>query len=100
MSTRAALKSVKDAVSHVDVDAVTDQANTTWDKIKHLPQNISTDEQRISVIGGAALGAVGLVRLDRVTGWLALGAGAALIIRGMTGHCGLYSALGIDTKNK
>ena len=100
MSTRQAIKSVKEAVSHVDVDAITDQARSGLDKFKHLPVNVGHDEQRLSIIGGAALGAIGLARITRPSGWLALGIGAALIIRGTTGHCGLYHALGIDTKDK
>lgn len=100
MSSREAIKSVKQAVSHVDVDAVTEQARDGWSKLKQLPQNVGSDEQRYSIIGGAALGAIGLARLGRPSGWLALGIGAALIIRGTTGHCGMYSAMGIDTKHK
>ena len=100
MQTRDAIKNVKQAVSHVDVDAVSEQARTTWDKLRHLPQNIGDDEQRLSVLGGSAIGALGLTRIGRPSGWLMLGLGAALIIRGTTGYCGFYKALGIDTKHK
>ena len=100
MQTRNAIKSVKDAISHVDVDEVTQQARSGLDKLQHLPQNVGQDEKRLSIIGGSALGAIGLARISRPTGWLLLGIGAALIFRGTTGHCSMYSALGIDTKNK
>ncbi|HEX8323697.1 MAG TPA: DUF2892 domain-containing protein [Tepidisphaeraceae bacterium] len=100
MTTRNALKSVKQAVSHVDVDAVTHQAQSGLNRFKNLPQNVNEDEQKYSLIGGAALGAIGLARITHPTGWLLLGAAAALIIRGTTGHCSLYNSLGIDTKNK
>lgn len=100
MQSRQAIRSVKDAISHVDIDEVTEQAKSGLDRLKHLPQNVGDDEKRLSIIGGGALGAIGLARLNHLSGWLMLGAGAALIIRGTTGHCGLYSALGVDTKNK
>ena len=100
MPTRNAIASVKDAISHVDIDQVTDQAKHGLDRFRNLPENVGADEKRLSVIGGSALGAIGLARIGRPSGWLLLGIGAALILRGTTGHCGLYSALGVDTKHK
>ena len=97
MQTRQALRSVKSAISHVDLDAATDQARSGLDKLKHLPQNVSDSEKKLSILGGSALGALALTRISRPSGWLLLGAAAALIVRGTTGYCGLYKALDIDT---
>ncbi|MGC4033985.1 MAG: DUF2892 domain-containing protein [Tepidisphaeraceae bacterium] len=100
MSTRSAVKDMKQAVREVDIDAVTEQARSGWDRLKRqLPENISGDEKRLSLVGGAALGAIGLARIGHLSGWLALGAAAALLVRGTTGHCALYSKMGIDTKH-
>jgi len=60
-------------------------------------QNISEAEQAISTASGAALAVLGLKR----GGWggFALAAlGGAFLYRGVTGHCNLYGALGIDTR--
>ena len=100
MQTRDAIRNMKQAVSHVDIDAVTEQARNGWDKFRHLSENINDDEKRYSILGGSALGALGLTRIGRPSGWLMLGIGAALIIRGVTGHCGVYDAMGVDTKNR
>jgi hypothetical protein len=98
--TRQAVKSVKEAISHVDLDAATEQAKSGLEKLKNLPQNVGEDEKRYSVLAGSAIGALALTRLNRVSGWLMLGTAAGLIIRGTTGHCSMYSALGINTKHK
>ena len=98
MPTRQALHSIKDAISHVDVDRVAEQAKSGVDKLKSLPQNVGDNERKLSVLGGSALGAIALTRLTRPSGWLLLGAAAGLIIRGTTGHCGVYSALDVNTK--
>lgn len=100
MSTRSALKDMKQAVREVDLDAVTEQARSGWAQLQNLPQNVGEDEKRLSLIGGAALGAIGLARIGHLSGWLALGAAAALLVRGTTGHCALYSKMGVDTSNK
>jgi uncharacterized membrane protein len=59
-------------------------------------QNVGQQERNWSVIGGAALVAVSLVGrgLSRILGTLA---GGALVYRGVTGHCHMYEALGINT---
>ena len=67
---------------------------------KELPEpfvNVGTAERVISGIAGAALAIHGL----RKHSWpsaLALAAlGGALVLRGATGHCDCYKALGINT---
>jgi uncharacterized membrane protein len=58
--------------------------------------NVSDPERLLSVIGGGALVLYGL---RRSLGHLALMlGGGALIYRGLSGHCDVYQALGVNTK--
>jgi len=57
--------------------------------------NISTNEQWISGVAGVALAAIGL-SLRSIPGLALAAAGGTLIYRGVTGHCHVYAALGID----
>ena len=59
-------------------------------------QNVGQQERNWSVIGGAALAALSLGGrgLTRLLGVLA---GGALVYRGVTGHCHMYEALGMNT---
>jgi uncharacterized membrane protein len=58
--------------------------------------NVGDIERWLSVLGGAALGVFGLSR--RSPGGLALAAvGGSLLWRGVSGHCALYGALGMNT---
>jgi uncharacterized membrane protein len=59
-------------------------------------RNISTIEKWGSIAAGAGLAAYGLSRL-RSNGWLLAGLGGLLVRRGLTAHCDVYEALGIDT---
>ena len=59
-------------------------------------QNISSAERWISMIGGSMLALYGVRRRD-VPGAAVAVLGAALVQRGVTGHCAVYGALGIDT---
>ena len=63
--------------------------------------NVADVERWASAIGGAALTAYGIKQLkDRSPAGAALAAaGSALIYRGATGHCPVYSAAGITTAN-
>lgn len=58
--------------------------------------NVGGDERTLSIVGGAALALLGL-RARSLPGLLAIGAGTALIHRGYSGHCQVYSALGKST---
>ena len=58
--------------------------------------NVGNTERWISAGAGAALALLGLSRRG-LGGLMALGAGAALIYRGVSGHCRAYEAMGIDT---
>src|SRR5690349_5913554 len=61
--------------------------------------NVADVERWASALGGAALAAYGIKQLrDRTPAGAALAAaGTALIVRGATGHCPMYSAAGINT---
>jgi hypothetical protein len=58
-------------------------------------RNIGGAERVASIAGGAALIAGGLRNSSPLRTLLAVG-GAALLLRGFTGHCAAYRALGID----
>ena len=59
-------------------------------------QNISSAERWISMVGGSLLSLYGLRRRD-VPGAAVAMLGAAIVHRGVTGHCAVYGALGVDT---
>ncbi|HEY7461227.1 MAG TPA: DUF2892 domain-containing protein [Gemmatimonadota bacterium] len=58
--------------------------------------NVGTQERAASVVTGALVTIFGM-RRGGFTGALLALAGGGLILRGMTGHCPAYSALGINT---
>lgn len=58
--------------------------------------NVNEVERIASAIGGGLLAVYG-ARQKGVTGALLALAGAALVKRGVTGHCGVYGALGMST---
>ena len=59
-------------------------------------QNISDLEKWVSIAAGAGLALYGLSRL-RSNGWLWTGLGGLLLRRGVSAHCDIYEALGVDT---
>lgn len=58
--------------------------------------NVGRTERLVSTLGGGALALAG-ARRRGVPGALLATLGAALLHRGVTGHCHLYSAVGADT---
>ncbi|MGN6504423.1 MAG: YgaP family membrane protein [Tepidisphaeraceae bacterium] len=96
--TRHAVQSMKEAVSHVDMDAVSEKAHHGLDLFKNLPQNVSEHERSLSVVGGALLAGAAMTRLNRLSGLVLLALGSGLLFRGTTGHCALYKALDVNTK--
>jgi uncharacterized membrane protein len=61
-----------------------------------MPVNVGHEERTLSTLGGGALAALGLAR----GGCLGLGliwTGAALMVRGLTGHCTVNQAIGRNT---
>jgi uncharacterized membrane protein len=62
-------------------------------------QNVGSGERAVSIAAGSILAVLGLSRRD-LTGVLVAGVGGALALRGSTGHCSMYQALGVDTSDK
>jgi len=64
--------------------------------------NVADVERWASALGGAALAAYGIKQLkDRSPAGAAFAAaGTALIMRGATGHCPMYDAVGINTADE
>jgi uncharacterized membrane protein len=58
--------------------------------------NVGRTERLVSTLGGGALALAG-ARRRGVPGALLATLGAALLHRGVTGHCHVYSAVGVDT---
>jgi uncharacterized membrane protein len=61
--------------------------------------NVSAAERWASGLGGGALAAFGL-RQRSLAGLAIAGIGAAMVDRAVRGHCGVYSALKIDTAHR
>jgi uncharacterized membrane protein len=59
-------------------------------------RNLSEVERWASLAAGVGLAVFGLSRLKR-SGWLYAGAGALLLRRGLSAHCDVYEALGLNT---
>lgn len=62
----------------------------------HSGRNISDLEKWISMAAGTALALYAIARA-RKNGWMMAAIGGMLVERGMTGHCRLYEAFGINT---
>jgi uncharacterized membrane protein len=62
-------------------------------------KNVGDAERAVSAVAGAILGAVGVYRKD-VPGLVLATLGGALLIRGVSGHCSAYSAVGVDTSKR
>jgi uncharacterized membrane protein len=58
--------------------------------------NVGQDERTASVAAGVALAALGLARRG-TSGMLLATVGGALTHRGVTGHCYMYQAMGVDS---
>ena len=59
-------------------------------------RNLSEVERWASIAAGAGLTIYGLSRLKR-NGWLFAGLGGLLLRRGVTAHCDVYEAVGVNT---
>ena len=62
----------------------------------HSDRNLSEVERWASIAAGAGLALYGLTRL-KSAGWLYAGIGGLLLRRGVTAHCDLYEAVGMNT---
>src|SRR5947209_8235840 len=58
--------------------------------------NVGQSERAVSVAAGSILALLGVSRRS-IPGLLIAGVGAAMVQRGVSGHCSLYSKLGLDT---
>jgi uncharacterized membrane protein len=59
-------------------------------------RNLSEFERWASIAAGAGLAVYGLTRLKN-TGWLYAAVGGLLLQRGVSAHCNIYEALGMNT---
>ncbi|HEY2433186.1 MAG TPA: SRPBCC family protein [Vicinamibacterales bacterium] len=66
------------------------------DVVARSGRNISGLEKWVSIAAGTGLALYGLSRL-RGNGWLLAGAGGLLLRRGITAHCDVYEAFGVNT---
>lgn len=76
--------------------------------LAHLPEleelgaelrtNVSTFERAATGVAGLIMMATGRQR-RRSAGWLQMLLGAAMLVRGVGGHCPLYYRLGVDTRH-
>jgi len=62
----------------------------------HSDRNLSEFERWASIAAGTSLAIYGFTRLKR-NGWLFATLGGALLRRGVTAHCDVYEALGVNT---
>lgn len=72
---------------------------TTYSKQHHKQNNINEKERLASLVGGGALIAWGLKK-GSWSGFLTAAAGGALALRGATGHCHVYEALGLHSDHR
>lgn len=61
--------------------------------------NVGPSERQLSIVAGAAATVLGIARRD-LPGLLMAGLGAGLLYRGASGHCSVYSALGVDSRSE
>jgi uncharacterized membrane protein len=61
--------------------------------------NVSENERIASAIAGGALAVLGIAR-GGWAGWALALAGGGLVLRGATGHCSVYQALGVNTVHR
>jgi uncharacterized membrane protein len=72
---------------------------TFTEYLTDMTKNVGDPERIISAVAGVALTAYGISR-GGILGILGSVAGGALALRGLTGHCQIYDALGIDTSEQ
>lgn len=82
-------------------EALHDHDVTTPEPRKHrlgraAGANVSDAERSVSVVAGGILAGLGLYR-QTLPGLLVAAVGGAMIHRGVTGNCAVYSKLGINT---
>ena len=68
------------------------------ESIRAGERNVGEAERWTSAITGGALALYGLAGRRSLFGGLLAALGGSLLYRGVTGHCPMYGALGIDTR--
>jgi Predicted integral membrane protein len=68
-------------------------------RTKTQDTNVGEVERWASLIGGSSLVAYGLVRRD-LSGVALAALGSGFLLRGATGHCDMYEALGVNTADR
>jgi uncharacterized membrane protein len=61
--------------------------------------NVNDVERWVSALAGGALTTLGVRRRDHMSGPILALLGAALVKRGLTGHCDVYQALGLSSSH-
>ncbi len=72
------------------------QEKSLTDIFTNMNTNVSDNERLVSAVGGGLLTAYGINRGDAF-GVLLSVLGGGLLLRGATGHCQVYDAMGVDT---
>jgi uncharacterized membrane protein len=72
------------------------QEKSITDILTSMNTNVSDTERLVSAVGGSLLTAYGINRGDTL-GILLSVLGGGLMLRGATGHCQVYDAMGVDT---
>ena len=70
-------------------------SSSIGNRFRRFHANVGPKERVGSLVAGSALIASAFFRPSGQR-WMLLGAGAALVMRGATGYCSLYHALGVD----
>lgn len=74
-----------------------DTPSTASDQALSTPtRNVGDSERIASVAAGSILAVLGLTR-GSLGGLIVAGIGGGLLLRGASGHCGMYQAMGVDT---
>jgi uncharacterized membrane protein len=79
-----------------DLDNPMQTAGRPQRAVSTRPQNVGQGERAASVLMGGIVVGYGLWRRD-LTGLLIAAVSTGLICRGVTGHCAVYEAAGINT---
>jgi len=87
------------AITQRFMDQVGDVKHRITDAVSRIresqPANVGSVERKASVVAGTGLAILGISRLS-IPGALLAAFGGALVYRGLSGHCNVYQALGVD----
>ncbi len=84
-------------MSDTTVERNTDRQSSANQGVLHQgPTNVAGVERALSIAIGSLVVAKGISRFG-LTGLILGGIGAALLNRGLSGHCSLYQKMGVNT---